>query len=355
MGRVGQAHRAGLREEVVGQVGVAHPGEGLVADEVAHGRRDLIEDRGALTLQRAIPEALRPRLLGRKPDRDTAAVLVALIAKLLRELARDRLHHDALRRKQAVEHRVLHAGRGDEHVLEAGEDRGLEQRVGAQGTLLLPAREQAGVLALISVDLEVGRGDAVSERAEDLQHVVAVHVAGDAWRRSSGVLLSGERVLDGDEAAVGGPTGHEREERREEVVRLRKVQFLEHIDLGHLVHDQDPVGLPLDVGDQQEGGVGDEQDLAAIPRRVLEVGDDRRGDGASPRDGAAVKGGDGVGRRERLKLVRDGLGDEVLGRLDEENLVAAPGEPISMTRAGARLPGPSRGIERTNNHFKTIL
>ncbi|MBY0294508.1 MAG: hypothetical protein K2X71_00460 [Methylobacterium sp.] len=117
MRRVGQACGPGLGEEAVAQVRVAHPAERLVADEVAHGRLHLIEHGGVLPLQLAVPVALRPRLLARVEDRDAIPMLVGEVAQILGK-ALGRLEDDALGREEAVEHRVGHAGRGDQHARE---------------------------------------------------------------------------------------------------------------------------------------------------------------------------------------------------------------------------------------------
>lgn len=94
---------------------------------------------------------------------------------------------------------------------------------------------------------------------------------------------------------------------------------------------------------------------ATLVRGIPEVSNDRGEHRRVRHEGAAMQGSHEVRRHEWLKLIRFGLGDEVLRRLDEEHLVSERGEPISVTRAGARLPGASRGWQSEKSHFVTIL
>ena len=73
---VGQPSGTNLSEEVVAQIDIAHPDEGLRADERTHRLTNSVEHRSLLALDLLVPVTLRPRFLGRVEDRDAISMLV---------------------------------------------------------------------------------------------------------------------------------------------------------------------------------------------------------------------------------------------------------------------------------------
>lgn len=125
-------------------------------------------------------------------------------------------------------------------------------------------------------------------------------------------------------------------------MRLRKLPLLEHVRLWHLIHDEVPVRLTLKIRDSQERGVRDEQDLSLLGIGVLEVPNDLGHDRGTVEVNITVQDSVGVRRVERLKFVLDRLVDEVLGRLDEEDLAAAARDPVGVPCERTRLARPAR-------------
>ena len=98
------------------------------------------------------------------------------------------------------------------------------------------------------------------------------------------------------------------------------VEFAAPVGLRNLVHNDMPVWSSMEVGQQHQGGVGDEQNLT-IERRVLQVLDDVGNNlvAGLAVDGSAPNLGHEAGE------VFHGFGDEENARLDDQNLLAESG------------------------------
>ena len=103
-----------------------------------------------------------------------------------------------------------------------------------------------------------------------------------------------------------------------------------------------PNGAALEVGDHREGGVRDKDDLAARPG-VLEVGDDLGHDPA--RIGVAMDRANRIIWLKRLKFVSDRFVDQLLCRLDEEDLLSVSSKSMSISCEGISFARPRQGIE----------
>ncbi|WP_156394102.1 hypothetical protein [Methylobacterium sp. Leaf94] len=97
--------------------------------------------------------------------------------------------------------------------------------------------------------------------------------------------------------------------------------------------------------------MGDEQHLTPPRDGLFEVPDDL-GNHGTVEVGVPVDGTEGIRGIEKAEFVLDRPLNEVLGRLSEENLGAAPGDLVSVSSKRAGLPGASQGVKIKVSHYR---